>query len=215
MILSAQEVQKALNTALDFLQAGQEEQAQAELKAVLQTDPGNKLALSLMRQINEDPMSMLGRDFFNYKVQPGESLSAIAKKYMGDLHLFYALARYNGIKVPRTLAGGQMIKVPGKAPTPSSLPPPPPPPPAPPPPPPPPPPPDQSDKQKADAIARYSREARAALARQDLDGALRNWNEVLKIDPKHAVATLERQKVIDLKKNLDQQRAAQPPAKTK
>jgi tetratricopeptide (TPR) repeat protein len=35
---------------------------------------------------------------------------------MGDIYLFYGLARYNDIRVPRQVAAGQSIKVPGKQP---------------------------------------------------------------------------------------------------
>jgi hypothetical protein len=78
--------------------------------------PANRLAQSLLKQIQTDPQTLLGREHFNYRVEPGESLSRIAGRFLKDVHLFYALARYNDIKVPRQLQGGQMIKVPGKQP---------------------------------------------------------------------------------------------------
>jgi hypothetical protein len=228
--LSPQEVQRTVVAAIDFLQGGQEEQAEAELKKVLQADPGNRLAQSLMRQIKDDPVATLGRESFPYKVQPGESLSRISQRFMNDVHLFYILARYNGIKVPRNLAGGQTIRVPGKAPPPGALPaaaapapatpaltaPTPVAPPAavsPPPPPPPvvvetPPPAPEVDqatraaRQKADDIAKHTRAARAAFAKQDLDGAIRSWDAVLALDPESRTALLEKQKVVGLKEKL-------------
>jgi hypothetical protein len=51
-------------------------------------------------------------------------------------------------------------------------------------------------------VTRLTREARAAYAKQDLDGALRNWDAVLEIDPDNKIAPLERQKVLDLKEKL-------------
>ena len=194
--LDGQEIQRAR----EALEAGQDETAEGELKKVLLSEPGNRQAQGLMRQIKDDPVTLLGRESFAYRVQPGESLSSIAKKFLGDAFLFYALARYNGIKVPRNLAGGQMIKVPGKAPAPP--PPPPPPPPSPPPVVPPTQPVDETEKKRKAEIARLSRQARAAMARQDLDGAIRAWDEVLKLDPGNTTATLERQKAIDLKERL-------------
>ena len=119
--MSPQAVQKAVSNAIELLEAGNEDQAAAELQRVLQFDPNHRLAQSLMRQIKEDPVAMLGRESFSYRVQPGESLSRIAQRFMNDVHLFYALARYNDIKVPRQLAGGQTIRVPGKAPPASVL----------------------------------------------------------------------------------------------
>jgi hypothetical protein len=227
--LSPQEVQRTVVAAIDFLQDGQEEQAEAELKRVLQVDPGNRLAQSLMRQIKDDPVATLGRESFQYKVLPGESLSRISQRFMNDVHLFYILARYNGIKVPRNLAGGQTIRVPGKAPSPGAAP-------AaaapapatpavtvpaavappaavsPPPPPPvvietPTPAPEvdpatRAARQKADDIAKHTRAARAAFAKQDLDGSIRSWDAVLALDPENRTALLEKQKVVGLKEKL-------------
>lgn len=216
--LSAQDVQRALGVALEALQAGQEDQAEQELRKILQQDANHRLALSLLRQIKEDPQAMLGRESFAYRVLPGETLSRIAQRFMNDLHLFYALARYNGIKVPRALAGGQLIRVPGKAPAASSL----------------VPataprpvtatpaaegrpsaaPPEgvveatvetaeaKLSKQKADNVARQTRVARSALAKQDLDAAIRAWDAVLEIDPNNRTAVLERQKVVGMKEKL-------------
>jgi len=223
--MSPQDAQRALSNALDQLQAGQEDAAEAELRRLLQSDPNNRLAQSLMRQIKEDPQVLLGRESFAYRVQSGESLSRIAQRFLGDVHLFYALARYNNIKVPKTLAGGQNIRVPGKAPPPGSAPPaanpppapvPAPAPPAPTPVPAPPPAPAKVEpapetpeaaqaraKRETQAkVARLTREARAAYAKQDLDGALRNWDAVLEIEPENRNALLERQKVLDLKEKL-------------
>jgi hypothetical protein len=213
--MSQAEIARALSEALVFLETGQEEQALAELRGVIQSEPGNRLAQSLMRQITEDPVALLGRESFTYRVQPGESLSRIAQRFLGDVHLFYALARYNNIKIPRNVAGGQALRVPGKAPPPA---PPAPPaqPPSPPPgptttPPPAPPPVTKADpaaaakeaeRQRAELIARHTRTARAAFAKQDLDGAIRAWDAVLELDPDSRTAVIERQKVVGLKERL-------------
>ena len=221
--LSAQEVQRSMSAALDHLQAGQEEQAEAELTRILQSEPNNRLATSLLRQIKDDPVASLGRESFAYRVQPGESLSRIAQRFLNDLHLFYILARYNNIKVPRNLAGGQTIRVPGKAPaaraaasgappaaaphaaaSPAA-------PPAPTPvaatPPSPAPDADAAAasrlaRQRSEAVARHSRAARAAFAKQDLDAAIKSWDAVLEIEPENRTAQLERQKVLGLKEKL-------------
>lgn len=216
--LPASQIGKAVTNAIELLEAGNEDQASIELQRVLQTEPGHKLAQSLLRQIKDDPMALLGREFFSYRVQPGESLSKIAGRFLNDVHQFYVLARYNDIKVPRQLAGGQMIRVPGKAP--------PPPPPAPAPvpvpapattpvvtapPKPAPAPPAASEpstdaalqaQRQKEAINRRTRAARAAFAKQDLNGAIRAWDSVLELDPNNRTAQLERQKAIDLKEKL-------------
>lgn len=209
--------QRLIISAIELLESGSEDQASQELQRALQADPGSRLAQSLMRQITADPQVLLGREYFPYRVQPGESLSKIAGRFMGDVHLFYILARYNDIKVPKQLAGGQTIKVPGKAPPAGAA--------APGPAPAPPAtakpaplaasaasapaskpavavnPNEAADKLKQD-IARLTRAARSAFARQDLNGAIGNWDKVLALDPGNATAQLERQKALDLKEKL-------------
>jgi tetratricopeptide (TPR) repeat protein len=215
--LSPQDAQRAISAAIDQLQAGQEDQAEVELRRVLAADPANRLAQSLLRQIKDDPIGTLGRESFAYRVQPGESLSRIAQRFLNDLHQFYILARYNGIRVPRNLAGGQTIRIPGKQPagltaagdpgpvptaTTNAV------------------PPSVSAKPAPEAtvdsaaalaaaerlrvetIARYSRDARSAFAKQDLDTAIRSWDAVLRLDPDNRTALLERQKALGLKEKF-------------
>ncbi len=237
-----------------MLDAGQEEQAKAELSRALAFDPVNKMAANLMRQIEVDPLATLGRESFQYKVQPGESLSKIAGAYLGDPMQFYILARYNDIKVPRLLAGGQMIRVPGKprpparpevsvnppaggpaqpsssvpAPAPAAS--------AAPAPVPPPPPPlspaEVAMKEGAVAegagkfeaaytayqraaglfhpgampkveqirkrlITDYTRAAIQATSRQDLKGAVVQWDNVLRLDPTNETARSERRRALE------------------
>jgi hypothetical protein len=198
--MSAQDIQRALLSSMESLQAGQEDAAETELKRVLQAEPNNRQALSLMRQIKDDPIAALGRESFAYRVQPGESLSRIAQRFLNDLQQFYILARYNGIKVPRSLAEGQTIRIPGKAPpnmagsSPAPT----------------PAPasaeaavdPAAAERQRAELIARHTREARGSFAKQDLDAAIRSWEAVLKLDPDNRTAFLEREKIIGLKEKL-------------
>ncbi len=113
---AAQQAQKLALSAAEMLELGNEEQALAEIQRALQSDPANRLAQSLQKQIEVDPQVLLGREYFTYRVEPGQSLSRIAGRFLNDVHLFYALARYNDIKVPRQLQGGQTIKIPGRAP---------------------------------------------------------------------------------------------------
>jgi tetratricopeptide (TPR) repeat protein len=222
-VIAPQAIQRTFFAAIEQLEQGQEEQAEVLLRQVLQQEPNHRQAQQLLRQIKEDPNSLLGRESFVYRVQAGETLSRIAQRFLNDTLLFYALARYNGIKVPRQLAGGQLIRVPGKqatpapggpapavaapAPTPApavaatpvpaaSV------------PAPVAAPPDpaaaanRAAREKADAIARYSREARGAFAKQDLEAAIRAWDKVLALDPNYRTALLERQKALDLSERL-------------
>jgi LysM repeat protein len=244
-----QELNKLVLAAEELLEAGSEDAARAELQQVLAADPNHKLAQLVLRQLSDDPVARLGPQSYAYTVKPGDSLSKLARQYLGDIHLFYLLARYNGIKVPRQLQEGQVIRLPGKAPVAPASPSPAVPPPAPPvvetavpAPPPPPPPPRESEADslvkrgkalratdverahdlfgqaaklghpeapalaedaRKSLIAIYSREARKALARQDLDGSLKNWDKVLAIDPGNETALSEQRKVRALKAKAD------------
>ena len=205
--VSAQSAQRLALSATEMLELGHEEQALAEIQRALQADPANRLAQSLLKQIQTDPQVLLGRDHFSYRVQPGESLSRIAGRFLNDVHLFYALARYNDIKVPRQLQGGQLIKVPGKAPPPSAAPAPAPAPVAPPPAAPPPPapaaapasapapaaaprPPAPSSAEVI--IAQEYRRGLSLMAQQKPAEAIEAFDQVLERDPGHANAKLKR-----------------------
>lgn len=278
-----QQAQKDAQSAVDELEDGHEDDARTVLRRALTLDPNNKLALSLMRQLTTDPVMLLGKESFSYTVKAGESLSRIAGHFLGDIYMFYGLARYNDIKVPKQVAGGQVIRVPGKAPAaedreppkpakssgkptpkagkgessaPVSAP-------APAPAPvsaptpvatPPveaasaPTPPVKApsvelspgakamqsaqaaeragnlDKALADyrlaaslsqagsankaegvrkqLVDRHTQKARASMARQDLDGAIANWNRVLELDPGNDMARLEKQKALTLKDKI-------------
>ena len=208
---SAQVAQRQATSAVELLEAGNEEQALAELQRAMASDPSNKLAQSLLKQIQADPIATLGREHFLYRVQPGESISRIAQRFLGDVHLFYVLARYNDLKVPKQLHAGQVIKVPGKGPAPTQAP-------TPAPvaaPPPVPPPaaptaistapaaPAVDAKVRQAKIATATKAARAAYARHDLVLAIRNWDTVLELDPENNNAKIERQRAVELKAKLD------------
>lgn len=109
------QAQKQAQAAVEMLQSGNEDGAKSELQRALVNDPNNKLALNLMRQITTDPVTLLGRESFAYTVRSNDSLSGLSKRFLNDVYLFYALARYNDIKVPKQLAGGQLLRIPGKA----------------------------------------------------------------------------------------------------
>ncbi|MGY4828959.1 LysM peptidoglycan-binding domain-containing protein [Sphaerotilaceae bacterium SBD11-9] len=248
------QAQKAAQGVIELLEVGNEEQARSELQAALALDPNNKLAQNLMRQMTEDPMVALGKESFPYVVRGGDTLSRIAGTYLGDIYAFHILARYNNIKVPRQVAAGQTIRIPGKAPAASAQTPREPAPsradrrpaaepaPAPAPAVVPPPPAEASAAEvayrsgeaankagmyekaladykraaslghptagaQADATAKrlidiHSRNAHAAMARQDLDGAIRSWDRVLEIDPNNETARLEKQKALRLKDKI-------------
>ena len=104
----------------DLLEAGNETEARSEIDRALALDPNNKLAQNFQRQMTVDPTTALGAEFFTYTVRPGETLSRIAGRFMGDIYAFYLLARYNDVKVPKQVSSGQTIRVPGKMPPPEA-----------------------------------------------------------------------------------------------
>jgi tetratricopeptide (TPR) repeat protein len=61
---------------------------------------------------------MLGKEKFPYKVQPGDTLSRIARRFLGEPLKFYVLARYNNIPISDRLEAGKVINIPGKKPPP-------------------------------------------------------------------------------------------------
>jgi LysM domain len=98
--------------AMQLLDVGQLGPARAELDALLADAPDNAIGKSLMRQIEEDPRTLLGEDSISHKVEPDETLQQIAEKYLGDRTLFWALARYNGLAVPQAIHPGQILLIP-------------------------------------------------------------------------------------------------------
>jgi tetratricopeptide (TPR) repeat protein len=99
--------------AIQLLQKGDMEAARNQLDWALQDKPSLQIAKKLRAQLDADPIETLGRKYFMYRVQPGDSLSIIAKRYLDDPLKFVILARYNGIEQPNLLQTGQRIKVPG------------------------------------------------------------------------------------------------------
>ena len=106
-----------IQNAITALQTGKEANAKKELDTVLRQEPENKVARSLLAQIKTDPATYFGnQDSFSYTLQPGDTLSSIAQRFLDEPLKFYILARFNGITDPSRVAPGRTIKVPGKKP---------------------------------------------------------------------------------------------------
>jgi tetratricopeptide (TPR) repeat protein len=103
---------RLVQTADDLLFNGDEQAAWAQLNQALKIDSRHRPALFLMSQITDDPHKLLGELSEVYKPLPGETLRQIAAVRLGDARWCYALARYNGIAVPRTLEAGSSLRVP-------------------------------------------------------------------------------------------------------
>ena len=97
--------------AMQFLQDGKPQRADEEFHVYLQMVPDSKSAQILVAQI-ETPLDMLfPADNFVVKLAKNDTLSSLAKVYLGDALQFYALARYNGISVPASIREGQAIEI--------------------------------------------------------------------------------------------------------
>lgn len=104
-----------IQNATSALQTGQEANAKTELNIVLRQEPENKVARSLLAQIQTDPATYFGSmESFNYILQPGDTLASLAQRFLNESLKFHILARFNGIKDPSRLAPGVTIKIPGK-----------------------------------------------------------------------------------------------------
>ena len=60
----------------------------------------------------------------------------------------------------------------------------------------------KAEQLRTQLSSRYSLNARSALARQDLDGAIVNWQRVLELDPENPTARLELERARGLKDKL-------------
>lgn len=104
-----------VRVAVEELDAGNERQARAELQAALEAQPNNAAARRLMDQIETDPHELLRGRAVTYTVRPGETMSELAQRYLGDPLLFYALSRYNGLEAPNQLTAGRVLQIPQRA----------------------------------------------------------------------------------------------------
>lgn len=111
-----QQAQQLVRSASEALNEGDEDRARSDLQLARELDPDNRTVACLQKGLTADPQTTLGRDSTAYVVRPGETMGRIAQRALGDVCEFYLLSRYNGLRVPKQLAAGQSIRIPGKTP---------------------------------------------------------------------------------------------------
>jgi hypothetical protein len=74
--------------------------------------PNSSRAAKLLSQIQTDSSDYYPPEFFTVTLRSGQSLSTLAKRYLGSAWEFYALAKYNDIENPSRVNIGSQIKVP-------------------------------------------------------------------------------------------------------
>jgi Tfp pilus assembly protein PilF len=195
-----------LQHALDLLQNGDAKNADVALHAYLKDVPDSKAAAYLIAQIEKPLSDLFPADSFTIRLSRNDSLSSLAKTYLGDSLSFYGLARYNDIPVPGKVSEGQTIRIPRTA---ESL---------------------QAlaritaaaaaaPQASVPAVSTLSKSAKpvdnsrkladlyyerglVAFQHQDLNTAIADWDRVLAIDPNHKDAQLSRAQAVRLKNNL-------------
>ena len=167
--------------ALQLLHEGRVPQARALIIDYLDAEPDDARARDLLRQIEADPEEWLGSEHFTYVVQPGETLSGLAARYLERGDRFFVLARYNDIAEPGAIDSGQRLRIPTRfldaedtpaASAPET--------------------PDSTDPSPAEAAYR---EAMAALEAGDRASAARRLDAALEHDPEHVAARNERERL--------------------
>jgi len=97
---------------VQLLESGDYRNASKHLKRFLAAHPSDSAAKNLLQQTRLDPLSYLGAEHTTHVVEQGETLSSIARRYLGSAMRFVILARYNALANPKQLEVGQTLKIP-------------------------------------------------------------------------------------------------------
>jgi len=116
--VSAAPALETSDSVIALLNQGDEAAALQQIKAIQRRNPTDPSARVLEESIEKDPVELLGPKSFPYTVQPGDTMITLAERFLGNKVKFYQLARYNGVKIPATLAAGTVLRVPGTPPAP-------------------------------------------------------------------------------------------------
>jgi tetratricopeptide (TPR) repeat protein len=193
-----------LDHAIALLQQGNAKDAEVELHAVLIANPDSKQAQYLMAQIETPVSGLFPTKSFPVKLAKDDTLSSIARAYLGNPLAFYGLARFNNIAVPQSVVRGQTIRIPRtpetlaalarrNAPPPATA---------------------QATDTPPVLVAKpspaaqhklaqeYYRKGVVAFQHQELETAIAFWDKCLAIEPDNSDAQLNRAQALHLKDNL-------------
>lgn len=101
-----------LRRSLELLDEGDDAQARVEILAYLDRIPNSQVAANLLLQIDTASEVYYPAAYQEVILKPGQSLSNVAKVYLGNAYEFFGLAKYNDISRPRQVVPGQVIRVP-------------------------------------------------------------------------------------------------------
>lgn len=104
--------QQRFREALLLLEAGKPVHARVELVAYLDKQPGSEVGHDLLKQIDTPAEDYFPGEYREVQLQAGESLSTMARDYLGNVYQFHALSKYNGIEKPRSVRIGETIRIP-------------------------------------------------------------------------------------------------------
>ncbi|HKY82362.1 MAG TPA: LysM domain-containing protein [Sphingobium sp.] len=105
-----------IDDVISLLDSGDTKSARKALQEMAKHDPADQAPARLLESLSADPTALLGAKNFAYRVQPGDRMTDLSRRFLGDRLKFYALARYNGITVPSSLKAGQSLRIPGDEP---------------------------------------------------------------------------------------------------
>ena len=180
------EARKHFQNGLDYLNNGSLQAARKEFLLLLAYDPDNQAALDYLKTKTVEP------DYTTYETRQGDTPEAIAKQIYGDPRKDFLVAYFGDLDSNEPLKPGIVLKLPildgdtksqkkpeaqrqPKRRTVSS----------------------PSAHDKARAEDHYRRGMNCFLA-EDLQGAIREWEETLRLDPNHPNARRDAEKARSL-----------------
>lgn len=102
----------SIEQIVPMLDVGDYASAKKHLQRLLADQPDNGAAKNLLNQVSIDPIAYLGAEHTLHVVEPGETLSGLARTHLGSAMSFVILARYNQLPAPKQLEVGQQLKIP-------------------------------------------------------------------------------------------------------